>query len=340
MTATKNVTGLASERIKLAAELVEDVEQYKLPAEQLLMKARRLASLAGDEDAYDWIGWELAGYPSPGHGSRQKRWLDLTKRSTSVPGQHDIVESLPRIEDQIIPSFDDAATHNARTARMFQLRKNVPGAGPTPDPVPWEKSVARIHGDLLRFQGVSKSVRAALHDFVIRTYHRFAFNELASTIFDRHKTTVDALLTETAGEVLDKIPDIYDRLASGSPEAISQAMNSCRRMIGAFADIVYPPRSEPALGADGRLHPITKAEVCNRIEQRLGEGNLGASRYERLSDSLRDIWASVSKGTHADVSAGEAQSLFLATYLLLGEIAEATRNEPSAAARGPLIRVP
>lgn len=326
MTAPQTISELATTRVQLAKELVEDIEQYRLPAEPLLMKARRLANLVGDNDAYDWIGWELAGYPSFHTGLRYDERLEVTKRAGHLLlGSHNILEALPRIEDQIIPSMDSGARKSANFARTFRARKNAPGAGQVPDPIVWEESVKRSHGELLRYQAVSKAVRAALHDFVLRTYHRFAFNELASAIFDHHKTTVDALLTETAGDVLEKIPDIYDRLANGSPEAISQAMNSCRRMIDAFADIVYPPRGDPVHGADGKPHPMTKGDVCNRIEQHLRERSLGEKRFERLRYSLHGIWGSVSKGSHADISTAEAQSLFLATYLLLGEIAEAAQ---------------
>jgi len=60
---------------------------------------------------------------------------------------------------------------------------------------------------------------------------------------------IDILIAQRAGDVLQKIPSVYNRLSEGDPEAVSHAQTSCRRIIDAFADAVYPPTDE-AIDAD------------------------------------------------------------------------------------------
>ncbi len=235
-------------------------------------------------------------------------------------------ESLPRIEDHIIPSMADAtrtneqrlAGMNRRKAAGFDIRLR------SFDPTQWETAIQRTKLHLLGLNQIAKRVRGELHAYVVETYHRFAFSEVANAIFDRHKTTVDAMLRATAEEVIEKIPAIYDRLAAApDPEAVSQAMVSCRRMIAAFADAVCPPRMEPAVDEAGGTHKLTQQEVLNRIDEHLKKCP-SRTRRERFSKTLRALYDRVSAGVKDDITSGEAQSLFLATYLTLGEITEAT----------------
>jgi hypothetical protein len=349
--------GLADYRSSLAAELLADIEGYRLPAEGLLFKARRLAQVAGDRDIEDWLSAELSGYPAVvpdglaawlervGRIRRVKRAalpvhniaaellasIEGTRPAPppSPPSDYMTItykESLPRIEESVLPSMGQAIEHNSRTTAAVARRQQVPGAGTKIDTAKWEEGLNRSRQDALHLAEVARKVRAELHRYVSATYHRFAFTEIASAIFDRHKVAVDELLRATAEDVIDKIPSIYERLAQGDPEAISQAMSSSRRMIAVFADVVCPPRAEPAQDEDGGTHKLTKQEVLNRITQYMRENCPSDSRVERLGRTLRLIHDRVSAGMKNDITAEEAQSLFLLTYLTLGEIVAASRE--------------
>jgi len=350
------LTGLTEYRLQLADEVLQDIEQDREAAERLLFKAVRLADVAGDKDVKAWLECELSGYPKDIPASLVA-WLNKTGRRSVVPlttaellangvavmasghGREVLAdgsevrvdrESLPRIEDHVIPSFDGAWKGNAVFAKVAK-RSGPHGTQPKGyDPSAWEKSQNRMATDLIKYQQIAKRVRAELHSYVVGVFHRFAFSEIANSIFDRHKTAVDSLLRVTVPEVVDKVPAIYDRLAAApDPEAVSQAMVSVRRMIAAFADTVCPPRAQPSIDeASGAAHELTQKEVLNRIDECLKKCG-SKTRGERLSKSVRALYDRVSAGIKDDITAGEAQSLFLTTYLTLGEIAEATGLGPS-----------
>jgi hypothetical protein len=66
--------------------------------------------------------------------------------------------------------------------------------------------------------------------------------------------------------------------------------------------------------------------VLNRIQLFLRNKCPSESRRERLNLTLRKIHDRASAASHADVSTDEARSLFLSTYLVLGEVLGASKT--------------
>jgi len=179
---------------------------------------------------------------------------------------------------------------------------------------------------------IRSRVLAAVYEFAVSQYHRLAFENLSESIFEAHRSAIDRVLADAAPEVLEKLPSIMDRLAAGDTEAMSQAMNSVRRMIKAFADRVYPPREEDVV-LDGQKYDVGSDKVLNRLKLFLSANCASQSRRDRLNRSIRDIHERASVGSHADVTQQEARALVLVAHMTLGEIAEfsgvATDNVPS-----------
>lgn len=344
------LSGASAYRAALAAELVLDLESRRLSIEQVLYKARRLANALSDTQMEDWIGCELGGYLGdlPPHVEALARSVGRftpapvmkpksedqggTKRELVYPAEQQqltYAEALPRLETAVLPKLDENAGQAAATARGIRNRSTLHG-GRRIDPTAWEEAVPRLQLQAITIHAISKRVRAELHKYASAAYHRNAFREIAASIFERHKKSVDVILAEVAPDVVEKMPSVYERLADPSDvEAISQAMSTTRRMIAAFADAVLPPRAGPAIDAEGQSHELKQRDVLNRIQQALREGCSSSSRVERLAGAVRRVHDRVSAGMKADISRDEAESLILATYLTLGEIAAAIHRSPA-----------
>ena len=79
---------LSEVQLQLARELVDDVELSRLPAEQTLLKALRLTRLLEDEEAQEWLGYELSGYPLCASQRQDRGIVRLFARDPgSVPPQ-------------------------------------------------------------------------------------------------------------------------------------------------------------------------------------------------------------------------------------------------------------
>ena len=142
---------------------------------------------------------------------------------------------------------------------------------------------------------------------------------MAENIFEQFKAKIDSLLAQFCGEVLEKVPAVYNRLAEGDSESVSQALTTCRRIIDSFADAVYPPRDSIS-GKDQEIK-LGKQQVLNRIQQFVSERVTSASRQKRLTHTSRDLYDRICAGIHSDVvTSEEARCLFLLTYQFLGEL--------------------
>jgi hypothetical protein len=110
-----------------------------------------------------------------------------------------------------------------------------------------------------------------------------------------------------------------DRLSQGDAEAISQALSTCRRIIEAFADSIFPP-SDATLEIGSNVLKLDAAKHQNRINAYVHERIESQSRRQRIRQNLANLFDRVSTGVHNEVTPEEARALFLNTYLFLGEV--------------------
>ena len=96
-------------------------------------------------------------------------------------------------------------------------------------------------------------------------------------------------------------------------------MTSCRRIIDAFADALFPAIDVPVM-VDGQPLDSSKDKPRNRLRAYMAENMASKSRRDRLNKNLGELYSKVSAGVHADVAIDEARALVLNTYLFLGEI--------------------
>jgi hypothetical protein len=80
-----------AEALKLAEELLADIELTRLSPEQCILKGVRLARLASDEDAQIWLGYELHGYDTAAPRWRElmamtNRWSNEEKTKAYIEG--------------------------------------------------------------------------------------------------------------------------------------------------------------------------------------------------------------------------------------------------------------
>ncbi|KXV79440.1 hypothetical protein AD953_02190, partial [Acetobacter malorum] len=141
----------------------------------------------------------------------------------------------------------------------------------------------------------------------------------AESTFDGYKADVDALIAAKAGQVMNKLPSVVARLKEGDDEAISQALTTCRRILEAFADAIFPP-SEDTFEVGGNHLKLDAGKHQNRINAYIAQRCESSSRRTRLRQNISNLFDRVSTGVHNDVSAQEAHSLFLNVYLFLGEV--------------------
>jgi hypothetical protein len=331
--------------VGLAEELVEDIERDRLSAERIVYKANRLARAVDDADTLEWLSFELNGYNAD--DERAIHCLRITGRYLSEDRKNGYFASIGGLEADIkccqrelevlrVPDVDyhqtepDPCEQQAwgDSFRFYDPRARF-------DPCDPRTGLSRGHPrnilqDILSestqkseclcsLETLRSRVIALVHAFAQRVYYEKLFSGLAETIFERYKSEVDALLAATCGEVLKKLPAVYDRLSEGDTEAISHALTTCRRVLESFADAVNPP-SDRRIKVDGKAIVLNKQNWRARVREHLNNHFASKSRRERLRHMLDDLANRTGTGVHDDIAPDEAKALLLHTYLFVGEI--------------------
>jgi AbiTii len=294
--------------LALAKELLDDIELSRLGAESLLLKASRLARWVGSDEVRHWLQLEMSGYYlddpiSLKYMGLTGRWIDTDKK-----------------QGYWGPLAQQEAAIVAEKAKLASMR--------TPDSSSEYAAVAIYNvtqamtasaNYISRLSAIKSRVLARIHTFVSEIYYEKQFDSLSESIFERYKRGVDSRIAETCGNVLEKIPSVMDRLSEGDAESINQALVTCRRIIEAFADSLFP-LSDETIEIGGNTLKLDASKHQNRLNAYVHQRVQSQSRKQKIRQNLANLFDRVSTGVHKDVTAEEARSLFLNTYLFLGEI--------------------
>lgn len=295
------------EALALAEMLLADIELGRCKSQQLLMKAGRLARLLEDDEARIWINYELHGYPNDGSAveaaylrrmGRLKEdgagyFIPLARIAAEADGQEQRLAASGGMSlsgDMLIPATREHHQVLGRTAQALSLFRSIEG-----------------------------NVIAVIYEFASTSFYALLFSGLQADLFATAQREIDARLAPLAGNALQKIDSISERLRAGDREAVSHALSTCRRLIDAAADALFPPREEPYLVGETALQ-VGKANVLNRLQAYVAEAGASKGRRDRLRRTLNDLYDRASAGTHADIDPSEARYLFLQSYVVLGEL--------------------
>jgi hypothetical protein len=292
----------------LAKELLDDIELSRVGPEGLLLKASRLARWVGSDEVKYWLKLEMSGYNTDNPISL--KYMGITGRWTNRENKTGIWAPLAQLEASILAEQTKLAS--MRTPDLSTQYANSALSAIT-------ISMTASANHISRLSGIKTRVLARLHAFVSEVYYEKQFDTLSESIFERYKRDVDNLISATCGDVLEKIPAVMDRLSDGDEESIRHALVTCRRIIDAFADSVFPP-SDGTIEIGGNQLKLDAGKHQNRINAFVHQNTASQSRKQRIRQNLANLYDRVSTGVHKEVSSEEARSLFLNSYLLIGEI--------------------
>lgn len=290
----------------LAQELLDDIELSRLSAEALLLKATRLARLAGSEKIQRWLSYEIGGYNPRDKISLE--FMSLTGRWSNYDQKKGYWEPLAQQEASIQAlKIELQSVRVPDGTNAIGIINNI------------LKKTSSSRQQIQTRSGIKSRVISALHEFVASIYYEKVFSGLAENIFESYKEEIDARIAEECGDVLEKLPFIYDRLREGDSEAVSQGLTTCRRIIDAFANAIYPP-TDKTIEIGGNTLKLGANYHQNRLNAYIAERVLSDSRRQKLRQSLSNLYSPVSAGVHDEVTPQEAKALLLSTYLFLGEV--------------------
>lgn len=184
---------------------------------------------------------------------------------------------------------------------------------------------AKLLPDLHQYQQIIENVRSSVYIFLIESEAAVFSGEIDSPLFVRAQDRIDRGLERLAPDARAKFLAAQSSLLSGSGEDLAHALSSCRRMIKALADTLYPPPEKGTSKEVGKEIKLDDAHYVNRLIQYAKE-RMGGSQKEVLASTLNSLITRLralvslsSKGVHSEVTVAEAETCVLWTYMLAAD---------------------
>ena len=308
-----------AEALRLAEELLTDIECSRLPPADLAKKASRLARLLDDVDAMTWLRYEISGYTPASRGHMTHEEVRAAERSRRI-------QTKDSETGAITYSVSSLGWQQAQVdAVMTALASDSGGPSSSQYALPVENARIQQRNGLIASAGSCRatidSVVGAIHEYVADRFQELRFGSTIEGAFERLRNQVDEAIASVVPNALPRLTAAFENATSESPEHWANAALTCRRLLKEVADELRPTGAE----VDGRK--MGDENYVNRIVDWIANqsgsttlGDAAGADLEHLGRRLDAIADAGNKGAHADVSRFDASRFLVGTYLLLGDI--------------------
>lgn len=186
----------------------------------------------------------------------------------------------------------------------------------------YDEALARVVPIRAALEAVLERVKQAVYDILLDTERQIESGQHRPNVFERGRSYVQASLTRRAPQALPMFEAAEAAIERGTVEDLSHALTSCRRMIKALADALYPASDEAIVGGDGRTRVMDDGAYRNRLLQFAIENIDSSTHKELVREALTGLGNRLSrldelanKGVHDVVTRTEAETCVMWTYL-------------------------
>jgi hypothetical protein len=304
-----------ADALRLAEELLEDIELARLAPVDVARKSSRLARLLDDTDALQWLRYEISGYAV---SSLDSDAAAAAVRSNRMAPPAD--DGSPRYWTGHLASLASDA-ESART----ELATGSSGTSHSEYATVVEQQKATRHANLRTLiserDALVQRILGALYEYAGAKYQELRFGAAIETAFEVVRQEVDASIAALVPDALPKLSAAFENTTSENPEDWASAAATCRRLLKAAADALRPPGAEK----DGRS--MDDGHYLNRLvdwivtqESSRTAADMISADVEYLGRRLDAALDAGHKGSHAEVSRFDASRFVTGTYLLLGDV--------------------
>lgn len=322
---------IKEEALQLADETLKDIELSRLPMANIVLKASRLARLVNDFDLEKIFEYEAGGYPMKKDGIEQHVWnLGIKADRISLNLENKEVMScyaLTTIENRIIANKIALEQTQDRDISISSANPNQIIYTPPTNAKERKERLQNINSDAILLANRTSFI----YSHIKKIYMNLKFSSLTESVWLKMKSKIDSYISEIIPEETQKLTAIYDSLNDDNPEKWATALTTCRRMLKALADKLYPPsekiikkgKNEISLGEEQFINRLVCYIEQNSTHETLDKITNANLNY--IGNRLDSITKEVCKGTHAKVDKEEAERCFMHVYMLIGDILEIER---------------
>jgi len=330
------------EALALSADLLDDIELNRVVPTVAALKASRLARLLNDFDHQQIFRYEAGGYPSTPDGIPPDVWRlaklagrtreDRDEKSGEIKtfAHTQSIAQLEQVIEAAKLALSAAADRDVSVSSANPNQFVHPPSGNTIE--------RRVRLDeIATFTERLASRRTYIYDYALRRHYELKFSGIAEDVFSHIRNAVDASIGTLVPAALQQFSAVYDNLRSDNPEDWANAVHSCRRILQAVADALFPPSSQPRsgetakgrreikLGQDQYINRLICYAEDNSTSERFSD--LVGSHLSFLGDRLDAAFRASQKGSHGIVGRDEANRFVVYTYMIVGDILSLRSSE-------------
>ena len=322
-----------SEALHLAEETLKNIELGELELSSIALKSSRLARLLNDFDYQEIFEYEASGYPVTPGGVEPRVWQlaviagrRYTNKLKGETKDHIYVSPIAELESEL---------ETAKIGIEAAKDANISVSSANPNQFLHAPSGNTLERGSLRSQAEISARRLAarrglIHKYVNQKYYELKFSGIAEDIFSRLRERVDLSISTFIPDETKRLTAIYDNLASENSEDWSNAVHSCRRLLQALADKLFPPTTD-TIKTVGKKEIVIKMGPDNYINRLIGyiDSKNQSGRFKALvgsdlnfiGDRLDSAFQAAQKGSHSDIiDRNEADRYVVNTYIIVGDV--------------------
>jgi hypothetical protein len=310
------------EALRLAEELLSDIELQRVSPLDIARKAGRLARLLDDADAIGWLRYETGQYP-------QVLDADATRAATRSARTFVDAEGTVRIWATGLGEL--GVRIEEESARLQGLSTAPAAAGDWAYRIELDRAQersARLQ-QLTTFKSVLDRVLSALHEYAASRYQELRFGSAVESAFEVVRAKVDAAIANLVPGALPMLTGAFENAVSNNPEHWANAASTCRRLLKEVADALRPPG--PAKEVGNRSVQMGPDNYVNRLVDWIVAHSASETASTIVTADLEDLGKRLDavdhaghKGAHGAVDRYDASRFITGTYLLLGDILRLT----------------
>lgn len=320
-----------NEAFELAELILKELELSDLPLGKIALKCCRLARLMNDFEREKMFFLEIGGYPRNDTSAEilatklgGRGYQQWDKEAKKYQGYW-YMESIEQIEHTVQMSKTALQAAEDPDVSLSSANPHQTVMGPMGNAL--ERRGIRDNAD--RSAKLLAQRRATIYEYVSRTYYELKFSGIVGDIFSRVRQRVDKQLGALVPDATKKLTAAYDNLRSENPEDWANAVHSCRRLLQAVADAIYPPTADKVIEENGKQRTVKlgvdayKNRIIAFVDDRSDSQrfkDIVGSHLSFLGDRLDSVFLATQKGSHAEVSQEEADRYVVYSYLLVGDL--------------------
>lgn len=319
------------EALKLADEIMRNIELAESSLTLITLKVIRLARLTNDFEMMKILELEISGYTVNQNGYVPKEQWEiglLANRQYHDESNKEKIfpESVEHLEDE--KNFLKSSIQVAGDADI-----SITSSNPRHFPKYYTGNATERVELRARFKKVSErlaSRRSMIYQYILRKYLELRYSNIAEDIFSRIQEKVYEKIGKYIPDSVKRFNAVYENLRSENSENWSNAVHSCRRILKDLADAIYPSKEAIQKEINGKEITIQLDEdhFINRILEFITQKSnsktyniIVGSHLKFIEDRLNSILGGSHKGTHKDITdKEEANRIVVYTYLLIGDI--------------------